>query len=72
MSLGDPNSYRARAAYCARLAATTTSPIDKEKFNSLTRIWLRLSYELEEPSLIGFDEWSDREKAKRTKRHGAS
>jgi hypothetical protein len=46
MGLGDPKECRERAAYCR--AATSSSPIAREKFAHMAQVWLHLAIQLEE------------------------
>jgi hypothetical protein len=45
--LGDPNECRARASYCAEVAAETTSTIIKTTFSDLARRWTKLATDIE-------------------------
>jgi hypothetical protein len=52
MFLGDPQACRDRAAHCANRAATSASPIIREKFARLANTWLCLALQLEEQSAL--------------------
>jgi hypothetical protein len=52
MFLGDPQACRDRAAHCANRAATSASPIVREKFARLANTWLCLAIQLEEQSAL--------------------
>jgi len=54
--LGDPKECRERAAYCAKRAATSSSPPAREKFAHMTKVWLHLAVELEQRWAL-LDEW---------------
>ena len=46
--LGDPTECRERAAYCAKWAATASSPTARERFAHMAQVWLHLAVQLEE------------------------
>jgi hypothetical protein len=45
--LSNPNECRARAAYCADVAAETTSTIVKTAFSDFARQWAKLATDIE-------------------------
>lgn len=49
---GDPQACRDRAAHCANRAATSASPIVREKFARLANTWLCLAIQLEEQTAL--------------------
>jgi len=59
MGLGDPKDCRERAAFCAKRAATASSPIAREKFAHMAEVWLHLAVQLEEQWAL-LDQWSVR------------
>ena len=55
--LGDPKECRERAAYCAERAATASSPLAREKFAHMVKVWLHLAVQLEEQWVL-LDQWA--------------
>ena len=55
--LGDPKECRERAAYCTKRAATSSSPIAREKFAHMAQVWLHLAMQLEEQWAL-LDQWN--------------
>ena len=55
--LGDPVACRERAAYCAKRAATASSPVAREKFANMAQVWLHLAVQLEEQCALR-DQWN--------------
>ena len=47
MRPGDPQECRERAAFCAKCAATSSSPFAREKYAHMAEVWLRLALRLE-------------------------
>jgi hypothetical protein len=45
--INTPNECRARAAYCAEVAAETTSTIVRKAFSDLARQWTKLATDIE-------------------------
>jgi len=59
-----PQECRDRAAYCVKRAATTSSPLAREKLTHMAEVWLHLADQLEEVWDI-LDQWGQEPAADR-------
>lgn len=55
---GDPKECREQALNCLRMASTAPTPLARERFEELARIWVRLATSLENAQVL-MDQWSD-------------
>ena len=66
--LGDPTECRERASYCTKRAATSSSPLAREKFTHMAKVWLSLAVQLEEQWAL-LDQYGDLQEAAAWKKH---
>ena len=53
MALGDPKECRERADYCVKRVAAATSPLAREKFAHMAKVWLHLAIQLGAVGAVG-------------------
>ena len=66
--LGDPTVCRERASYCTKRAATSSSPLAREKFMHMAKVWLSLAVQLEEQWAL-LDQYGDLQEGAAWKKH---
>jgi hypothetical protein len=55
---GDPKESVENRHDCLRMASTAPTPLARERFEELARIWVRLATSLENAQVL-MDQWSD-------------